>query len=176
MEETKSSNILYVGPIFTMSKDMVEVKGKEYQRDIVHHHGGVGVLAIRDNQVLLVKQYRYAVQEDTYEIPAGKLEKDEDPYGCGLRELEEESGYTTNKLTAICTMYSTPGFCSEKIFIYQADQLTKLQNPKPMDEDEEIETMWIPIDQAYQMVLDGKIHDAKTILALQHAYIKKCNY
>ena len=172
MEKQKSSEQLYKGPIFTVTKDCVEVKGKQYQRDVVHHHGGVGVLAIEDNKLLLVKQYRYAMQTDTYEIPAGKLEKDEDPYTCGLRELEEESGYTSDHLDLLCQMYSTPGFSSEKIYIYQSNTLTKLEHPKAMDEDEEIETYWVDIKEAYQWILDNKIHDAKTIIAIQHAMLQ----
>ena len=118
MQKKISSTPVYEGTIFHMSRDEVEIKGKTYPRDVIHHDGGVGVLAIRDGKILLVRQYRYAIQKETLEIPAGKLEKGEDPYLCGLRELEEESGYTSERLETLCAMYSTPGFCSEKIYLY----------------------------------------------------------
>ena len=87
MQKKISSKEVYRGSIFTMSKDEVEIKGKIYERDVIHHHGGVGVLAIKEDKVLLVKQYRYAIQKTSLEIPAGKLEQGEDPYTCGLRGI-----------------------------------------------------------------------------------------
>lgn len=173
MQKKISSKEIYQGSIFTMSKDEVEIKGKIYERDIIHHHGGVGVLAIKDNKILLVKQYRYAIGKESLEIPAGKLEKDEDPYTCGLRELEEESGYTSEKLYPICQMYSTPGFCNEKIYLYYTNHLIKVENPKAMDEDEEIETFWFSFDEIQAMLENGEIEDAKTIIALQFALLHR---
>lgn len=172
MQKKISSKAIFKGNIFHITQDEVEIKGKIYTRDIVHHHGGVGVLAIHENKILLVKQHRYAIHMDTYEIPAGKLEEHEDPYTCGMRELEEESGYTSDKLETICEMYSTPGFCNEKIYIYWTDTLRKVANPLPMDEDEEIEISWYGIDEAMKMIEDGVIQDAKTIIAIQFAKIK----
>ncbi|MCB6567192.1 NUDIX hydrolase, partial [Desulfovibrio desulfuricans] len=84
-----------------------------------------------------------------------------DPYLCGLRELEEESGYTSEKLETLCSMYSTPGFCSEKIYLYWTKKLQPVEHPRPMDEDEEIETLWVDIRKAAAMVNDGTIEDAK---------------
>ena len=172
MQKKISSKEVYRGSIFTMSKDEVEIKGKIY---VIHHHGGVGVLAIKEDKVLLVKQYRYAIQKKSLEIPAGKLEQGEDPYTCGLRELEEESGYTSEKLYPICEMYSTPGFCNEKIYLYYSNDLIKVENPKAMDEDEEIETLWFSFDEIQKMLENGEIDDAKTIIALQYALLNKEN-
>ena len=168
MQKKISSTPVYEGTIFHMSRDEVEIKGKTYPRDVIHHDGGVGVLAIRDGKILLVKQYRYAIQKETLEIPAGKLEKGEDPYLCGLRELEEESGYTSERLETLCAMYSTPGFCSEKIYLYWTKKLIPVEHPRAMDEDEEIETLWVDIRKAAVMVNDGTIEDAKTIIAIQY--------
>lgn len=169
MQKKISSTTMYNGHIFQFSKDEVEIKGKVYTRDIIHHHGGVGVLALRQQEVLLVKQYRYAIQMDTYEIPAGKLEQGEDPITCGMRELEEESGYTTDVLHPLCAMFSTPGFCNEKIHLYWTTHITKVEHPLAMDEDEDIAILWIPLDHAMQMIEKGIIQDAKTIIALQFA-------
>lgn len=171
MQRKRSTKELYKGHIFTMTKDEVEIKGAVYERDIIHHHGGVGVLAMKDDHILFVKQYRYAIQQDTYEVPAGKLEDGEDPYTCGLRELEEESGYTTPLMHSICAFYSTPGFCSEKIYLYWTQDLQPVEQPLSMDEDEEIEIIWLPVQQAYDMVLDGTIQDGKTVIAIQYAML-----
>lgn len=169
MQKKISSKKIVDGVIFTMTHDEVEIKGRIYPRDVIHHDGGVGVLAIRDHKLLLVKQYRYAIQQETLEVPAGKLEKGEDPATCGLRELEEESGYTTQQLQPLCAMYSTPGFCSEKIHLFWTQDLQIVDEPKAMDEDEEIETMWVDIKEALHMVERGEIQDAKTIIAVQYA-------
>lgn len=169
MQKKRSSKTLYEGTIFTMTKDEVEIKGCIYERDIIHHHGGVGVLAIKDDKILFVKQYRYAIGKHTLEIPAGKLEKGEDPYTCGLRELEEESGFTSAPMHKLCAMYSTPGFCNEMIHLYWTDQLTRVDHPLAMDEDEDIEILWIPIKEALHMIENGEIEDGKTIIAIQFA-------
>lgn len=169
MQKKLSSKSVYEGAIFQMTRDEVEINGQVFPRDVIHHDGGVGVLAIKDGKILLVKQYRYAVQEETLEVPAGKLEKGEDPYTCGLRELEEESGYTTERLETLCTLYSTPGFCSEKIYLYWTKKLIPVEHPRAMDEDEDIEVVWIDVRRAQAMVNDGTIQDAKTIIAIQFA-------
>lgn len=169
MQKKLSSKSVYEGTIFQMTRDEVEINGQVFPRDVIHHDGGVGVLAIKDGKILLVKQYRYAVQEETLEVPAGKLEKGEDPYTCGLRELEEESGYTTERLETLCSLYSTPGFCSEKIYLYWTKKLIPVEHPRAMDEDEDIEVVWIDVRRAQAMVNDGTIQDAKTIIAIQFA-------
>ena len=169
MQKKISSKEVYRGSIFTMSKDEVEIKGKIYERDVIHHHGGVGVLAIKEDKVLLVKQYRYAIQKTSLEIPAGKLEQGEDPYTCGLRELEEESGYTCKQLHRLCEIYSTPGFCSEKLYIYYTNELIPVEQPRAMDCDERIELVWYTLDEALSKIQTAEIVDAKTIIAIQYA-------
>lgn len=174
MQKKISSQLVYEGAIFAMTHDMIEIEnGKQYPRDVIHHHGGVGVLVLKDHKILLVRQYRYAIADYTWEIPAGKLEKEEDPYTCGIRELEEESGMGCDKLDLICEMHSTPGFCTEKIYIYKAINLRKIENPKPMDEDEDITTKWFSLEEIQEMLKEHKISDAKTIIALQHALLNK---
>lgn len=165
----KKSTPVYDGVIFKVTKDEVDIKGTTYRRDIVHHNGGVGILAIQNDKLLFVKQYRYAVQEETIEIPAGKLEQGEVPYDSALRELEEESGYTTNTLHTLAQVYSTPGFCNEKLYLYWCNELIKVEHPLPMDEDEDIEIIWMDVEEAYQKVESGEITDAKTIIAIQYA-------
>lgn len=174
MQKKIQSQLCYTGAIFKVTHDEVEIEnGLHTYRDVVHHHGGVGVLVQKEDTLLLVSQYRYAVKASTWEIPAGKLEADEDPYTCGLREVEEECGYRPISMKLLTAMYSTPGFCSEKITIYHCTAFEKVEHPRPMDEDECIEAAWFPITEAYQMVLDGRIQDAKTIIAIQHAYLSR---
>ncbi len=172
MQKKITSEKVYDGVIFEMTRDVIEIEnGKQFPRDVIHHDGGVAVLVVRNAKILFVRQYRYAVQEETLELPAGKLEKNENPMHCGIRELEEESGFGCSSMELICEMYSTPGFCTEKIYIYEAKNLCKIDKPKAMDEDEDISIEWISIEEAYDMIKSGFIKDAKTILGVQYAYI-----
>lgn len=174
MEKQISSQTLFHGKIITVYHDQVECpNGIIAQREIVRHHGGVGILAIIDDQIILVKQYRYAYGEETIEIPAGKLEKNEASDIAGKRELEEETGYGCSKLIPVTNIYPTPGYCDEIIHLYEAKNLYKIENPHSGDEDEFIHVMLVPIDQAYDMVLNQKIKDSKTIIAIMKAYIDK---
>lgn len=174
MEKKINSEVLYDGKIITVYKDKVICpNGREATREIVRHHGGVGILAINDDQIVLVRQFRYAYNQDTLEIPAGKLEPNEDPKDAGLRELEEETGYSCHGLVNINNIYPTPGYCDEIIHLYEAKGLFKVENPLAGDEDEFIDVKLIPIDKAYQMVLDQKIYDSKTVIAIMYAYIQK---
>lgn len=172
METKINSRILYQGKIFTLTQDDVAISnGSIHSKDIIHHNGGCAILAQRENQVLLISQYRYAMGEELYEIPAGKIEGNEDPYKSALREFEEETGYSCQQLEWITTIYPSPGFCTEKIHIYNARQIYTPAHRRAMDEDECIEVHWIDLKQAYRWIQDGKIRDAKTIIALQHALL-----
>lgn len=173
MQQKLSSKQLYKGHIFTLTQDQVKIEnGMEVTRDIIHHHGGVGVLLVQENKILFVRQYRYPASQYLLEIPAGKLEENEDPYTCGLRELEEESGYQCQEMKKITSFYSTPGFCSEVIHLYEAINAVQSEHPRAMDEDECITLEWYPISEAMHMILDGRIQDAKTIIAIQYAAFK----
>lgn len=179
MQKVLSSKLLYDGILFTVRQDEVEIKSKPYKRDIVHHKsGGVGVLAMVNNEIILVKQYRPAVQEEVIEIPAGKLEPNEDPMVTGMCELAEECGLKANKLTKICTLFATPGYCDEQIHVYYADEVSPLENQVEMDEDEEITIIKMSLEDAVKAIEEGIIKDSKTIIAIQHAQIianKKSN-
>ena len=139
-EKTLSRKEIYQGPIFKLVQDQVELpEGKgTAQRDLIFHNGAVCVLAVTDEQkLILVKQYRKAIEAVSYEIPAGKLEVGEntDPVAAALRELEEETTYT-GKLELLYDFYSAIGFCNEKLKLYLASDLTKVENPRPQDEDD----------------------------------------
>ncbi|MGN1182329.1 MAG: NUDIX hydrolase [Faecalibacillus sp.] len=174
MEKKIDSEILFKGKIITVYKDKVKCPNdKIASREIVRHHGGVGILATIDDKIILVKQFRYAYNQDTIEIPAGKLELGEESQLAGARELEEETGYSCKKLMPITQIYPTPGYCDEIIHLYEAKDVYKVENPLDGDEDEFINVLFVPIDEAYQMVIDQKIKDSKTIIAIMKAYIDK---
>lgn len=174
METKISSKMVYDGKVIKVSVDQVQVdEGLVATRECVRNDGGVAILAIRDHKILLVKQFRYVVNEETLEIPAGKLEKDEDILVCAYRELEEETGYTSDSMNKIISFYPTPGFCGEILHIVEAGELRKVENPLAMDEDERIEVIEIELNEAYQKLLKGEIKDSKTMIAIQYALIKE---
>ena len=171
-EKTVQRTEIYQGPIFKVVQDQVELpEGKgQSQRDLIFHNGAVAVIAITpENKMILVKQYRKAIEATSYEIPAGKLEVGEnaDPHAAALRELEEETGYT-GQLELVYDFYSAIGFCNEKIKLYKASQLTKVENPRPQDEDETLQLFEVSLEEANQLLQNGDICDAKTIMALQY--------
>jgi ADP-ribose pyrophosphatase len=134
-------------------------------REVVVHPGAVVVLAFTpQDQVLLIRTRRYAVGQILVELPAGTLEKGEDPINCAGRELLEETGYLAGRLAAIGNFFTSPGILSEKMYAYAAYDLE--QRKPALEEGEEIELMPTPYDQAIAMIKDGQIHDGKTIAAL----------
>lgn len=171
-EKTLSRKEIYNGPIFQLVQDQVELpagKGTA-QRDLIFHNGAVCVLAINQaNKIVLVKQYRKAIEKVSYEIPAGKLEVGEnaDSEAAALRELEEEAAYT-GKLSLLYDFYSAIGFCNERLRLYLASDLRKVENPRPQDEDETLELLEVSLEEAKALIQSGDICDAKTIMAIQY--------
>lgn len=167
MEKKLSSELKFNGKVVQVYEDVVEVKNHHAYRDVVRHPGGVGILLIIDDNVLLVKQYRYVVDQELLEIPAGKLEGKEDPYKAAMRELEEESGYTCDSLNTLATLFPSPGILDEKLIVYEAINPRIVDHPMPMDEDEEITTHWVSINEVMRMIRDGSMKDAKSVIAVQ---------
>lgn len=164
---------IYDGLIFRLVQREVKIHDKTYLRDIIHHPGGVGVLCVVDDKILLVKQYRHAIEKETLEIPAGKLEYNEDPRECGIRELNEETGYECEEFELVQSIVSTPGFCDERIWIFQANGIKKTTHRLAMDESEDLNELWIPLEEAYTKINTGEIDDAKTVVAILHAMLKR---
>lgn len=172
-EKTIESQVVFTGRIITVKVDRVLLQnGRTSTREVVLHPGAVAVLPIFDNgEVVLVKQFRYPVKETLIEVPAGKLDQGEAPDECALRELREETGLLAGKLRYVGFIYTSPGFSDEKIHLYIAEQLSQFdQEP---DYDEILETVRLPLEEAFKMCVEGKITDAKTIALLSFAFLKR---
>jgi len=172
-EKTLSSQNIYNGKVFDMKRDEIELStGQKTFREVINHTGGVVIVAKKDdNTILLVKQFRYAINQVAMELPAGKLERGESPDLCARRELEEETGYVAKTWKSLGFIFTTPGFCDEKLYLYLATDLTfTKQNP---DEGEIIECFEYNLDEVFEMIKTGEISDAKTICALTRANIKR---
>ena len=169
-EKTLSSEIIYEGRIFTVTRDIAKLSnGAERQRDVVHHNGGVVILAEKGTKILMVRQFRYPTQEALYELPAGKLDKNgEDKIAAAKRELLEETGHIAENWENMGFIYPSPGFCDEKLYLYKASNLT-FDKQQP-DENEIIDFFEIELEEVFEMIKNGGIKDAKTICALMKAY------
>lgn len=143
--------------------------GDVVRRDVLMHNGGVCILPVHDDGLItLVRQYRYGASEILWEVPAGKLEKGEDPLHSAIRELKEETGLVSAKVTSLGKMYSSPAIMSEIIYFYVAEDLS--QGEVQPDEDEFLEIAEFPLDKAMDMVRSGEISDGKTQLLLLKYY------
>ncbi|MFR0018452.1 MAG: NUDIX hydrolase [Paraclostridium sp.] len=165
-EQTVSSDRIYTGKVISLKVDTVEVPKKGYQkREIIEHPGAVGIVAITDdNKVLLVRQFRKAIEKVLWEIPAGKLEQGESPKDCAIRELKEETGYSANNMKLIHKFYTSSGFSNQKIYVYLATDLEK--GECCLDEDEFLELHEVSLNDAYEMINKNDIEDAKTSIGL----------
>lgn len=164
-EETLNKNYVYNGKILSLRVDDVALcDGTPAVREIVEHSGGAAILFEKENKILFVKQYRYAFGKEIYEIPAGKIDKGESPEQTAKRELIEECGFLPEKLTLLFKAYPSPGYTEEIIYIYKAENCVKTSTH--LDDGEFLDAIWIDKKTVKQMITDGEICDAKTLLAL----------
>lgn len=168
-EKTLNSTDIFKGIVFDVKKDDIELStGKKTIREVVCHPGGVVILALKDEQtILMVKQYRYPLKSVSLELPAGKLEWGENPDSAAKREFGEETGFTAQKWDKLGIAYSSPGFCDETLHFYLARNLCR-KNYEP-DEAEIIEYFEYNLGRIFDMIKTGEINDAKTICALAKA-------
>lgn len=157
---------LYKGKLLDVVLEKVMLpNGRIKDREIVRHPGAAAMVPLLDDgKVVLVRQYRHAVGEFLWEIPAGTLEADEDPLGCARRELVEETGYEATRLDELAEILPAPGYTDERIHIFLATGLTSVG--QKLEDDEVLEHQPIPFDTALEMITNGKIQDAKTIAGL----------
>ncbi|MGX4598814.1 NUDIX hydrolase [Faecalimicrobium sp. JNUCC 81] len=165
-EKTISSDRIYTGKVISLKVDTVEIEKKGYQkREIVEHGGAVAIVAINDeHEVILVKQFRKAIEKVIWEIPAGKLEIGENPKDCAIRELKEETGYSAENMKLIHKFYTSAGFSNQKVYVFLATGLTAGDNN--FDDDEDLEVHKIDLEEAYNMISRNEIEDAKTSIGL----------
>lgn len=176
-EQTIKTEQIYQGKIVDLQVDDVTLpNGKTAKRELIKHSGAVAVIPItKDNKIVFVKQYRKPLEKAIIEIPAGKLEKGEKPETTAVRELEEETGYTTDQLSFVTSFYTSPGFADELMYIYLTADLQKLDYPVAGDEDEFVEVIELTLEEAKQYIKDEQIHDAKTNYAILHLEMLEMN-
>lgn len=169
-----SKKRIYTGRVVSLDVDTVRFpNGTIGELEMLRHSGASAVVPFLDDRnsadprILLIRQYRYATEGDIYEIPAGRLDKGEDPKACAERELREETGYSAYNVEYLATFYTTPGFTDEKIHIYAADAV----NPgsSALEADEIVELAPMSFSRALEMIGQGEIVDGKTIIALLFA-------
>lgn len=171
-EKTIRTKTIFEGKIINVYvKDVLLPNGKESKREVVEHPGAVAVIAkTDDDKYLFVRQFRKPLEKTIVEIPAGKLEKNEDPKETAKRELYEETGYIAETLKHVISFYTSPGFANEIIHLYEASNLKK---GKPQTEaDEFVDVLKLSLEEAEQLVKTQEIIDAKTLYAIQYLKLK----
>ena len=165
-EKCIETQYAYQGKVVSLRLEKVEVQnGNTATREIVEHCGGVCVAAMNEQgEIYLVRQYRRPLDDFMLELPAGKLEKGEDPLEGAKRELKEETGNVAQNFVFLGADYVSPGYCTEKIYVYFATDLT--QEDASPDEDEFVETYKYSLDKLVDMVMSGEIYDAKTVIGI----------
>ncbi|MFI3168837.1 MAG: NUDIX hydrolase [Faecalibacterium sp.] len=170
-----SREVIFEGRVFTTTRDIVRLEnGKEAVREMTHHNGGACIVPYTaDGEIYMVRQYRYPFGQELWELPAGKLEKGEDPFLAAQRELEEECGVTASDYFSLGEFYPTVGFCTEKIYMWVATGLTK--TAMHLDDDEFLTPETFPLETAYKMVMAGEICDGKTVAGILklHALVQE---
>ncbi len=165
-EAMLESKEIFNGRVIRVTLDKVQLEdGTTSTREVVHHHGGACVLPVdADGNVTMVRQFRYALGEELWELPAGKLEAGEDPFEAAKRELSEECGLTADTYTELGVVYPTVGYDSERIYLWAAEGLHTVG--QHLDAGEFLDVVKMPFAQALGLVMDGTIKDSKTQIAL----------
>jgi len=168
-EKQVETSTVYSGIIVEIKRDIVLLQnGNRTGREVVLHPGGVGIVPVTDdNKVLMVRQFRYPIGEELLEIPAGKLDGEEDPLECAIRELSEETGCTAGKYVYLGRIYPSPGFCREVLHIYLALNLSF--GEMHLDENELLSVESIDIDKLIDMIMANELSDAKSVIAIMKA-------
>jgi len=165
-EKQLETETVYKGLVVNVRMDIVELQnGNKSKREVVEHPGGVCIVAVtKDKKVLMVRQYRYTMEEELLEIPAGKLEIGEDPFECAVRELSEETGFTAEKWIDLGVIYPSAGVYREKLYLYLALDLSP--GKMHLDENELLSAEEIEIDKLLTMIETNELKDAKSIIGI----------
>jgi len=168
-EKQLETETVYNGLIVNVRMDIAELQnGNKVRREVVEHPGGVCVVAVtKDNKVPLVRQFRYTIKKEMLEIPAGKLERGEDPFECAVRELSEETGYTANEWIDLGVIYPSAGVYSETLHQYLALDLQP--GEMHLDENELLSVEEVDLDELVDLIMANEMKDAKTIIGVLKA-------
>ena len=175
-EKIISTENIFDGKIFKVRRYGVELPdGSTSIREEIMHHGGACAIAIDNGEIFFVSQYRLAAGCDLIEIPAGKLNEGEDPLEAAKRELIEEVGIKAEKMTLISSVYPSPGYTNERIYIYFCEVFKRVE--QKLDEGEFLNVIKIPCEKAFKMIETGEICDGKTVIALLYLknYLRENN-
>ncbi|MDR3666150.1 MAG: NUDIX hydrolase [Ignavibacteriaceae bacterium] len=160
------SKDIYTGRIIDLRVDEIQYdNGTIGYREVAAHPGGAAVVAVKDGKIILVSQYRYPLKDIIFELPAGKLDYPEEPINCAKRELEEETGFTSEDLVKLGEIVSTPGFCDERLYLYLATDL-KQGSKNHQDGEYGMENHFFTLEEIEGKIFNGEIIDAKTICAI----------
>lgn len=167
-EKTLMAKQIFKGKIINVRvDDVILPDGRTATREIVEHSGAVAIIPLTcENNIIFVQQYRKPVEEEILEIPAGKLEKGENPFKCAERELKEETGYVADNINYITKFYSSPGFSNEVIHLFLARDIREVEVGGTPEPDEFLRIKKVHIKDAFEMVLAGEIKDGKTIIGV----------
>ncbi len=167
--KVNKSEIIHRGKVFDLQVDEIEYEsGNRGIREIALHNGGAVVVPVTDEgKIVMVTQYRYPFEKHLLELPAGKLGKDEDPLECASRELTEETGYTSKDIIKLGEIYTTPGFCTEVLYIYLASGLTP-GNHNREEGEFGMQILELYPDEIKNKIITGEIVDAKTICGMYY--------
>lgn len=167
-EKTLSSEMIYSGRIINLRKDKVTVVNGTSSREVVEHNGGAVLIAVTDEKkMVMVRQYRKPAKKVMFEVPAGKIDPNEEPEVTAKRELKEETGYTAGSVKYICKFYPSVGYSEEVLHLYFCSDLVK--GDTAFDDNEAIDIEEYGIEELFNMVMRGEIDDAKTIIAIMYA-------
>jgi ADP-ribose diphosphatase len=168
MEKWIKQQEIYKGKIFSLWGGEVTLdNGKVAVREYIRHPGGVGMVPVVDGSVILIRQFRISIQREIIELPAGRLEPNEEPMSCAARELEEEIGYRANRLIPIASYYSSVGFTNERMYLFLALDLER--TVRRLETDERIREVFMPLKTIREKLANQEFEDSKTIIGLREA-------
>jgi 8-oxo-dGTP pyrophosphatase MutT (NUDIX family) len=166
--ETLGTERIFDGSVFDVERDRVRLpNGREVTMDIVRHPRSVVLLPVPSpRHIILIRQYRHAVNRWLWELPAGSVDEGEEPEAAAVRECHEEIGQVPDTVVRLASLYPTPGFCDEEMLFFRLSGLTTPAEAATPDEDEDIEPRTFPLAEAREMIRRGEIVDMKTVAGL----------
>jgi len=174
MADIMRSETVFKGRVFSVKRDHIVDKDRRFVVDVVVHRGAVVILPLIDSDVIAVKQFRYSVWDELVELPAGTLEEGEEPEKCAIRELEEETGYIAENIEYLGSFYASPGYCTEILHAFLAENLR--EGKMKLEPDEKIRVVKIPLNNFLKMIVNGDIKDSKTIATTFLYILKKSRF